>query len=267
MAVYLPDPEGPAAADLIEAFGAELAARYGAVEQVMAEAIAKRAYVILALQQAADDESLTLLQHQVRLQELALARARVLRELRRLAETEVRRIRDENLAESIVQLAAKEGEAAAAARLKMARRLPVGTPITAGATSAVTQLTLDLTSRLELLNARILRYPMDAYQQIIAETAPINILGGATRLQVQQRAVQRFLADGIDGFTDRADRRWRIGTYAEMAGRTATQRAYQDAGVWRMQQSGVNLVTIVRGADPCKKCAGWSGKILSTTGE
>lgn len=51
-----------------------------------------------------------------------------------------------------------------------------------------------------------------------------------------------------------------------MAGRTAVRRAYEDAGVWRMQQSGVNLVTIVGGIDACKRCAPWIGKILSTDG-
>ena len=267
MALYLPDPEGPDPTELIEAYGAELAARYTAAEQVLAEAIAKRAYVILALQNQTAPEARSLLGAQRRLQNLAMARMTALRELQAIARREVARILDENLAAKIIREAAQHGEAAAAARLRLARRLPKPAPVTATASSAVAQLTLDLTSRLETLNARILRYPQDAYQQIISETAPINLLGGETRLRVQQLAVQRFLADGIDGFTDRADRRWRIGTYAEMAGRTATQRAYQDAGVWRMQQSGVNLVTVVRGLDSCKKCAGWSGKILSTNGD
>lgn len=267
MALYFPDPGGPDPADLIEAYGAELAARYTAAEHVLAEAIAKRAYVILALQAQADAELAGTLAAQERLQRLAMARLAALQELQRTAEREVARIRQAGLAEKLVREAARYGEAAAAAQLKLARRLPKPAPITAASSSAVAQLTLDLTSRLETLNARILRYPQDAYQRIISETAPINPLGGETRLRVQQLAVQRFLADGIDGFTDRADRRWRIGTYAEMAGRTATQRAYQDAGVWRMQQSGANLVTVVRGLDSCKKCAGWSGKILSTNGD
>lgn len=268
MAVYLPDPDGPDPADLIEAFGAELAARYSTAEQVLAEAVAKRAYVILALQAQVDQlGARDVLAAQRRLQDLAVARSAALAELRRIAEQQVVRIRRDNLAEKIVRAAARYGEAAAVAQLGVARRLQMNSPITTGASSAVAQLTLDLSSRLEVLNARILRYPQDAYQQVIAETAPINLLGGETRLRVQQLAVQRFLADGIDGFTDRADRRWRIGTYAEMAGRTATQRAYQDAGVWRMQQAGVNLVTVVRGLDSCKKCAAWSGKILSTTGD
>lgn len=267
MAVYLPDPEGPDPAELIEAFGAELAARYSTAEQVLAEAIAKRAYVILALQAQTDPEAAGVLAAQRRLQDLALARSAALRELRRVAEEQVAQIREAKLAERIVATAARYGEAAAAAQLGQARRLSKPAPIPATASSAVAQLTLDLSSRLEVLNARILRYPQDAYQQVIAETAPINLLGGETRLRVQQLAVQRFLADGIDGFTDRADRRWRIGTYAEMAGRTATQRAYQDAGVWRMQQSGVHLVTVVRGLDSCKRCAAWAGKVLSTTND
>jgi hypothetical protein len=127
-------------------------------------------------------------------------------------------------------------------------------------------LTLDLTSRLVDMALRIARYPQDAYQRIISFTASNTILGAGTNLQSQQLAVQRFLSEGINGFVDKSGRNWRIGTYAEMAGRTAVNRAFNDAGVWRMQQVGVNLITVVGALDSCSKCAPWVGKILSTDG-
>jgi hypothetical protein len=134
------------------------------------------------------------------------------------------------------------------------------------AAQAVTMVALNLQSRLEVLNQRITRYPQDAYQRIIALHSPNTLLGITTSKVQQAAAVQRFLAEGIPSFIDRADRRWTIGAYAEMAGRTSVNRAYNDAGVWRMQQSGIGLVTVVRGLDSCRKCAEWAGKILSTDG-
>ncbi|SDT22693.1 phage minor capsid protein [Microterricola viridarii] len=90
---------------------------------------------------------------------------------------------------------------------------------------------------------------------------------GITTSRVQQaQTVQRFLSEGITDFVDRGGRRWTIGSYAEMAGRTTVNRAFNDAGVWRMQQSGISLVTVVRGLDSREKCAQWAGRILSTDG-
>src|SRR5690606_25386870 len=67
-------------------------------------------------------------------------------------------------------------------------------------------------------------------------------------------------------FVDRGGRNWTVGAYAEMAGRTTVNRAFTDAGIWRMQQSGIHLVTVVRGLDSCSSCAAWAGAILSTDG-
>ncbi len=51
-----------------------------------------------------------------------------------------------------------------------------------------------------------------------------------------------------------------------MAGRTSVARAFNDAGVWRMQQSSINLGTITGGLDACKRCAPWIGQIISFDG-
>jgi len=265
MPLFVPDPEGFDAAELLEQLGAGIAARYEAAELVLLREIAIRTYKITMLEQAAEDarDALT---RQRALRELATARATALRELRDVAQQEARRLRAEGLAEDVVATAAQHGEAAAAARLSLAKRLPARAGVVGSAAQAVGALTLDLSSKLEFLNARITRYPDDAYKHIISETAPRLILGAETKLLTQRAAVQRFLSEGIDAFQDRRGRTWRIGTYAEMATRTATQRAWQDAGVWRMQQSGVNLVTIQGGVDACKLCAPWIGKILSTNG-
>jgi hypothetical protein len=274
---YVPNPENLATAgDLIEDLGAELAARYAGAEDELIREIAKRSYRDVALQQALATATLTAEQTQAladriaqnrAFAELAAYRAQSIRELQFLAIEVTDKLRRAGLAQELIDIAAKEGEAAAAARLRMASRLPQTSALTGNATQAVTALTIDLSSRLEAMHLRITRYPQDAYQKVISFTSSSQILTGQTMKVAQSQAVQQFLSQGITGFVDKAGRNWRIGSYAEMAGRTAVRRAYEDAGTWRMQQSGLNLVTIVGGIDACKLCAPWIGKILSTNGQ
>ena len=264
MALYQPDP-GTAAA-IIEELGRALAARFANAEQVMVEQAAKHAHKILALEQSVGDDTTDLVAQQRALQSLAVARAQALRELRELARTVTQDIADQRLSEWLVGIASTEGQSAAAARLQLARNLPAAAGFTGTAAQAVGSLMLDLSSKLAFLNARLTRYPDDIYKQVMSEHSPRVLLGAETPLVMQRKAVRDFLSRGITGFIDKAKRPWRIGTYAEMVGRTSAQRAWQDAGVWRMQQSGINLVTIVGGRDACARCAPWIGKILSTNG-
>lgn len=264
MALYVPDPDGIPADELIELLGWELAERFTDAENVMLAEVAHRARRIIMLEADGIEAADEIARMRVS-QELSMERALAYRSLQDLARQVVAEIRDEGLAEWLIDIAAKEGEAAAAARLQLARRIP-GRAFPGSSVQAVGALTLDLSSRLEALEQRILRFPQDVYQQVISETAPRVLLGAENYVLNQRQAVQRFLDRGVTAFVDKSDRRWTIGAYAEMAGRTATARAWNDAGVWRMQQSGLNLVTVQGGFDACRKCAPWIGKILSTDG-
>lgn len=289
MAVFVPNPDQFDVEDFIEQLSIELSARYRDAEDELIQQIAIRAYRDLELQQLADDTivrgglTAAARRNQNRaLAELAAHRAQSIRELNFLAAAIVERLRLLGMAEEVVRVATEEGEAAAAARLALARNLPatsVGgftplggsvattvTTLTGTAVQATAALAMSLQSRLEVLNQRITRYPQDAYQRIVSLTTPNTLLGITTSLQQQQATVRRFLNEGVTGFVDVSGRKWRIGSYAEMAGRTAVNRAFNDAGIWRMQQVGVNLVVIVGGFDACKRCAPWIGKILSTDG-
>ncbi|CAN5424286.1 hypothetical protein BH09ACT9_BH09ACT9_00630 [soil metagenome] len=274
MALFVPDPENPlSAADLIDDLGRVLAERYANAEDELIREVAQRAYRDLQLQSkirtadAAVKAGLrSALDRNRQLAELAGERATALRDLQFKAVQVVGRLRDEGLAEEIIRVASEHGEAEAAARLGMASRLPATTTLNATSTSAATQLVLSLQSRLEELHMRITRYPRDAFQRIVAMTSPNVLLGASTQLRAQQQAVQMFLREGITGFVDKADRRWKIGSYAEMAGRTSVARAFNDAGIARMQSSDINLVTIVGSLSSCRRCAPWVGKILSTDG-
>lgn len=272
MAKFVPDPKVFDLEDFIEELSNELALRYREVEDTLIRELAQRVYRDVELQQLLPDVKVAggltvaerLEQNRI-LGRLAVHRAQAVRELRGIAVSLTESLRRSGLAEEIVRVAAQEGEAAAAARLGLASRLPTTFQV-GSAGQAVASLAISLQSRLEVMNQRITRYPRDAYQQVVSLTAPQTLLGATTSLQQQQATVRRFLSEGITGFVDRSERRWTIGAYSEMAGRTAVNRAFNDAGQWRMQQSGINLVTIVGGFDACSRCAPWIGKILSTDG-
>jgi hypothetical protein len=259
--------------DLIDDLGRVLAERYQGAEDELIREIAQRAYRDLNLQEAlrvaqeADRAGLRYAINRNRqLAELAGHRAQTLRDLHAKALQVVGRVRDENLAQEIIDTASERGEAEAAARLGMAKKLPRTTTLTGSANQAVAEVALSLQSRLEDLHLRITRFPTDAYQRIVSMTSPNVILGATTQTLAQRETVQRFLAEGITGFQDESGRNWRIGSYAEMAGRTSVARAFNDAGMWRMQQTGLNLVTPVGSLSSCARCAPWVGKTLSTDG-
>jgi len=267
MAVFVPDPDLASFDDLIEQLGEMLAARYTDAETVLIEVAARRMRRILVLVQVGDETSVL---HQRHMWEADLERASALAELRRVARTQVAQLQRDGLAEYIVLTAAQAGQAAAAAQLfgvRRARNRMVGST----AANAVGALTLDLQSKLDVLNSRITRFPDDVYKQVMSEHSPRIILGAQTTRQAQAAAVQKFLAQGIGHINylrkdGSVHLRMPIGSYAEMAGRTSAQRAWEEAGIARMQQSGVNLGTIAGSLDACAKCAPWIGSVVSFDG-
>ena len=261
MALFKPNPDADSPEEIVEELSLTLARIYRDAEDTLIREVAARA--IRDMRLASQLDTADARARNRLLAELAAYRATSVRELQGEAVALVERLRRSGLAERIIEIAAREGEAAAVAQMGLAATHGA---VTGTASQATAMVALNLQNRLEILNQRITRYPQDAYQRIIALYSPQTILGVTTSRQQQAAAVQRFLAEGIPAFTDRAGRRWTIGAYAEMAGRTSVNRAYNDAGIWRMQQSGLNLVTVVRGLDSCRKCAAWAGKILSTDG-
>jgi hypothetical protein len=288
VALYVPNPEAESVEEIIEQLSLELARQYRDIEDTLIREIAVRAARDMRLAEKLPTErvpgGLTAIERRRQnriLAELAGHRAVAVREMQGIAVAMLERLRRSGMVERVIEIAAREGEAAAAAQLGFAakqgvnvRRVPFiggqvatsATTLTGTAAQAAAMVYLNLQSRLEVLNQRITRYPQDAYQRITALYSPQTLLGVTTSRQQQAAAVQRFLSEGIPAFEDRSGRRWTIGAYAEMAGRTSVNRAYTDAAVWRMQQSGISLVTVVRGLDSCRRCAQWAGKVLSTDG-
>lgn len=272
MARFKPDPNRTIE-DIVEDLGREIADRFRDAEDEAIAEVAARARRDMDLASRIGDTTLvgglTVAQRREQnraLADLAAHRARTLAELARVGERLATGLAPADIAARIIGIAALEGEAAAAATLGLGggRLRPV--PFTSTAAQAASMVAVSLENRLTNLKERITRYPRDAYQRIVAIYTPGTVLGTQTSQVQQARIVQRFLAEGITGFTDRGGRRWTIGAYAEMAGRTSVARAYNDAGVWRMQQSGIQLGTISGAADACRKCAPWIGKIVSLDG-
>lgn len=248
MPVYVPNPasENGTPADLFENLGAEMAARYAVAETTMIERIRNLAVNEIAIPSGMAERLATLTE--LRLEGEAIAEA----------------LRDPVFVSQLVAIAAADGEAAAIAQLGI--RITRPAPISQTAANAIGSIALDLSNSLDDMSARITRWMPDAYRRVISMTAPSVILGVDTFRQAQRSAVEQFLARGVRGFTDAAGREWRIGTYAEMATRTTVNRAWTDANIGTQQANGINLVSIIIGANSCKVCAAHSGKVYSTDG-
>ncbi|MEU4444886.1 phage minor capsid protein [Actinosynnema sp. NPDC050801] len=131
---------------------------------------------------------------------------------------------------------------------------------------AAALLAADLTSRLDALYLRVLRWAQDAYQVAVAAAAPAQLLGIGTTRSAQRAAWDRLVSDGVTGFVDRSGRAWNLSSYVEMATRTATARAWNEGHLARLDELNVDLVTVSNTADGCELCSVWQGRILSRSG-
>lgn len=198
-------------------------------------------------------------------------RLQAIQELQREAYRIVDRIHETDIAARAIAVGAAEGEAAAVRQLGF---LPTGATATASsavpATSAaaVAQVTVSLTNTLTDMRQRITRWAPDAYRNVIALYSQSTLAGVATIDETRKRSVQQFLSQGITGFTDDAGRNWRIGSYAEMAGRTTVKRAWQESNIARLTapSTDIRLGTIIGGVASCRFCAPWIGTVVSLDG-
>ncbi|GGM77035.1 hypothetical protein GCM10012275_54600 [Longimycelium tulufanense] len=134
-------------------------------------------------------------------------------------------------------------------------------------TEAIQRLAWSLSSTLQGTHVRILRWQLDAYRQVIAETvATGTLMGTESRLRTAQRAWDRLLSRGITGFVDRAGRRWELASYVEMATRTATAQAAVQGHLDRLGGAGLDLVIVSNAPQECRRCRDWEGRVLSRNG-
>lgn len=246
MAEWIPDPDG--SAEAVERLAADIAAMYARAETNLIRAIV--AELRAGLERPGSIET------SIRLSYLRAAAEDIVAQLAADMPANVARV---------LETAAAGGAAAALAQLAGLTNLTDITQRTmwAAGNTAANLLAADLTSMLEALHLRILRYPDDVYQKVVGKYASGPMLTFQTGRQAELEAWREFLRLGVTGFVDKAGRNWNLATYTEMATRTATRRAWNDAHALQLSANGMDLVTPIVGNSACEKCGRWAGRILT----
>lgn len=201
----------------------------------------------------------------------ATAQLLMLGEMRRAAQklTTALRLRSGPLAARVIDEAAQRGDAAAVTALRAAVAghpdlarlylLPGGHRVT-----SANAIALDLASKLDAANLRIVRFADDAYRAAVADTSTRLVLGREqlTPATAQHRAWTELTRQGVTGYTDTRGRQWNLATYVEMATRTSVQRAYNASHEARMSSVGIEYFTVSHDGRPCPLCRPWEGAIL-----
>lgn len=185
----------------------------------------------------------------------------------RLAETALLR----RNAQAIVAAMQERGAEAVLVMLEDAYRGGRLTPLTTPGLAAVNQrsvalLAADTIRALNDTTPRILRWTDDVYRQVIAEAVGPLVAGVDDRRSATARALDRFAARGVTGFTDTAGRQWSLDTYAEMAARTAAGRAHLAGTLDRITSQGGDLVIVSNSPEECSLCREFEGKLLTISG-
>lgn len=106
----------------------------------------------------------------------------------------------------------------------------------------------------------ILRTTDDIYREIIFKCSTYNTLGFSLWESVD-RAVNEFTKNGINGITFKNGANWNVGSYSEMALRTASTRAANYGQGAMMESWGIGTVQISSYGACSKRCLPWQGRI------
>ncbi|MDT0432797.1 phage minor capsid protein [Streptomyces salyersiae] len=131
---------------------------------------------------------------------------------------------------------------------------------------AVDRLAEQAVTRVTDTHRSILRTVVDRFREIVGQVAALPLLGTDTRRQATQTAMQKWADEGITSFTDRAGRRWKLTSYAEMAVRTAVGRAATEAHMRTLETAGVQFVVVSNSPRECELCRPWETKVLTIGG-
>jgi hypothetical protein len=137
-----------------------------------------------------------------------------------------------------------------------ARRVLPGAP-------AVDRLAASYAEDTRPLYVRITRAVVDVYRSIVTRSSASTLLGGLTRRQASQRALDQFAQRGVTGFVDSAGRSWELAAYAEMAVRSVTARAAIEGHIDALAEIDVGLVIVSDAPLECPLCAAWEGEVLT----
>ncbi|MBT2505149.1 capsid protein [Streptomyces sp. ISL-98] len=129
--------------------------------------------------------------------------------------------------------------------------------------SAVDRLAASYAEDTRPLYQRITRAVVDTYRSVVARASASTLLGGLTRRQASQRALDQFSHRGVTGFVDSSGRSWELASYAEMAVRSVTARAAIEGHIDALAEIRVGLVIVSDAPLECPLCARWEGEILT----
>lgn len=133
--------------------------------------------------------------------------------------------------------------------------------------AAIQRMVFALASTLRGTHLRILRWDLDVYRQVVAETVLTGTLvGNESRLRTAQRIWDKLVSRGVTGFVDKAGRNWALTSYVEMATRTGTAQAAVEGHLDRLREQGIDLVIVSDAPQECERCRPWEGKVLSRAG-
>lgn len=102
----------------------------------------------------------------------------------------------------------------------------------------------------------------DVYRQTVYKAEMYMTAGAKTLDQVIDMATKDFLTKGIDCVQYKNDHRINVASYAEMALRTASQRAALLAEGKKRNEWSMHTVFVSAHANTCPKCEPWQGKVL-----
>ncbi|MFI7143732.1 phage minor capsid protein [Nonomuraea sp. NPDC050022] len=191
------------------------------------------------------------------------AELRELRELRRQADRVVRRL--ERLSEKLVT-AGVDGAWRRGVQRAMTDLTHLGNAKRIGQGQGVIELARQTVQSVQSVPMGALRTTQDVFSQVVAQVSARALTGAESREQTTRRALDMFARKGITGFTDSQGRSWSMGTYTEMAVRTAMARAAVDGHLATLKENGVDLVIVSRLPFTCPKCDFWEGKVLTQSG-
>lgn len=248
MAGWFPDPSG--AQSLIEQLANSMAGMYADAEERLIRAIMVDLKAGM-IREGAVETRLQLSALRARAQEIVRGLEAAMPEL----------------AADIVYRASTDGAQHIVDLLEgLGRPSMVAMPGFLGGGNAAMLALVDMVTALDKVHMRILRYPDDVYRAAVGKHVTSTLLGLETNRVTEQKVWRDLLNQGITGFVDVKGRRWQLSTYVEMATRTATHRAFQDARTNSMSNFALDLVSVVIGRAACKRCARWAGKVLCLRG-
>lgn len=249
MAVFQPNPDQPDVLSLLEQLGAQVAEAYTIAEIRLLKAI----FAKIDAGMNVDDE----LRRVEALNDLALQATRILKD-----------VDVERLVREAIETAVYEGELEATARLNLAPAIN-SAPVAGFAASQaqlVATLGAQLAGGLTAMGPTILRSVRDVYQQAVGEAIQQRVIDQVPQAQVRRQITERLLGQGVTGFVDKAGRNWHLGTYADMATRTASSRAFDESHIATMRAAGIQTFSIIVGSGADQTCVDWANRILTENG-